>query len=146
MKGFVPVTKASLLEMVANCRQAITIDVAEHTAEHLDLLVSREKERMTTRRWYRLWTLPQARFDFNEESVKAYAASIDYPMFEGNHFTAIEQDARSSHRWLDRIERLATSEYAGEPIQLDMTSFLRLSEPDRYFWAKAGFYYSIKPL
>lgn len=144
MKGFVPVTKTALLAMVDNCREEIVNQTASEKAETLDRFVSQEKKRMATRNWYRLWQLPAARFNFDEASVMAYADTIDYPMFDGNPFDHIESDAKNSHSWLNRIERLAESEYAGEPIQLDMKTFLRLSEPHRYYWVRAeGICYTV---
>jgi hypothetical protein len=144
MKGFVPVTKTALLEMIGNCRFEIDNQAAKHKAERIDRFVTNEKERMTTRRWYRLFILPAARFDFNEESVLAYADSIDYPMFNGNPFTSLENDVANSHRWLDQLERIATSNYAGEPIQLDVKTFTRINEPDAYYWATTGSFYSVR--
>ena len=145
MKGFVPVNKSALLEMVDNCRKVVANDMAANTAKLIDKFVSEEKERMTTRRWYRLFILPAARFNFDEASIRAYAAAIDYPIYDWDPFTSMEKDAANSYAWLDRVERLAECEYAGEPIQLDMKTFLRLSEPDRYFWAEyISLYYSVR--
>ncbi len=144
MKGLVPVTKASLLEMIGNCREEIDNQAARHMAERMDRFVSQEKERMTTRRWYRLFILPKARFSFNEESIMAYAAKQDYAMFDCNPFDALVKDAANSHRWLDQLERIARSEYAGEPIQIDVNTFMRINEPDAYYWATSGSFFSVK--
>lgn len=144
MKGFIPVTKTALLEMIVNCRFEIDNQAAKHKAERIDRFVSNEKERMTTRRWYRLFILPKARFGFNEESIMAYAANQDYAMFDCNPFDALVKDAANSHRWLDKLERLAMSEYAGEPIQIDIDTFSRINEPDGYYWATSGSFYSIR--
>jgi hypothetical protein len=144
MKGFIPVTKQALLEMASNCRKEIANQLVSEKAEQIDRFVSREKERMTSRRWYRLFTLPKARFDFDEESVMAYAASIDYPMFEGNPFTTLEKDAENSLNWIARLERIAESQYSGEPIQIDIKTFTRISEPHRYYWVQVGFYYTVR--
>ena len=144
MEGFIPVTKQALLNMASNCRKEIANQLVSEKAEHIDSFVSREKERMTSRRWYRLFTLPKARFNFNEESVLVYAASIDYPMFEGNPFTALEKDAENSFNWIARLERIAQSQYSGEPIQLDVKTFTRISEPARYYWVQAGLYYTVR--
>lgn len=139
MKGFVPVSKASLLEMVVNCRKEIDSQQASEKAEWLDRYVTQERERMITRRWYRLWQFPKkSHFACDEASVIAYSASIDYPMFDGCPFQMIEKDANNSRRWVDRIERLAQSDYAGEPIQIDLDTFQRLSEPHRYYWVRAS--------
>lgn len=143
MKGFVPVTKASLLSMLVECRETVFDQANEETRERIDRFVNKEKERISTRRWYRLWTLPKARFNFNDESVKAYADTIDYPMFDGNPFDQIESDAKNSLAWIARLERVAMSEHSGEPIQLDMKTFMRISEPARYYWATIGICYSV---
>jgi len=144
MKGFISVTKQALLEMASNCRKEIASQLAHEKAEQLDLFVSIEKERMTSRRWYRLFTLPKARFNFDEESVLAYAASIEYPMFEGNPFTTLERDAENSFNWIAKLERIAESQYSGEPIQIDVKTFTRISEPHRYYWVQVGFYYTVR--
>lgn len=144
MKGFVPVSKQSLLSMLVECRETVHDQVNEETRNRIDRFVDREKERMTTRRWYRLWTLPKARFDFDDASVKAYADTIDYPMFDGNPFDSIEFDAENSLAWIARLERVAMSEHSGEPIQIDMKTFMRISEPARYYWATIGIYYSVR--
>lgn len=144
MKGFVPVTKTALLEMIGNCRKEIANQAATHKAERIDRFVTNEKERMTTRRWYRLFILPAARFDFNEESIMAYAANQHYDMFDCNPFDSLVKDADNSHRWLDQLERIATSNYAGEPIQLDVKTFMRINEPDAYYWATTGSFYSVR--
>lgn len=64
-------------------------------------------------------------------------------MFSGYPFEMLEKDAANSHRWLDKLERIATSQFAGEPIQIDGKMFLRLSEPDNYYWATIGICYTI---
>lgn len=144
MKGFIPVSKASLQEMIDNCRKEIDNQAARHKAERMDRFVSQEKERTTTRRWYRLWILPAARFAFNEESIMAYAANQHYDMFDCNPFDSLVKDAANSHRWLDKLERLAMSDYAGEPIQIDIDTFSRINEPDAYYWTTSGSFYSVK--
>lgn len=143
MKGFIPVSKQALLEMIGNCRTAIDNQAAKHKAERMDRFVTNEKERMTTRRWYRLFMLPAARFNFNEESILAYAASQHYDMFDCDPFESLTKDAANSHRWLDQLERIAISNYAGEPIQLDAKTFLRINEPGAYYWATSGSFYSL---
>lgn len=143
MEGFVPVSKASLLEMLANCRKQIDIDRATNKAKRIDKYISDEKERCSTRVWYRLWMLPTARFAFNEESVIAYSASRHYKMFPGCPIIMIEMDAENSNRWLNKLERIANSQFADEPIQIDAKMFLRLSEPDNYYWATVRMCYSI---
>lgn len=145
MKGFIPVTKASLLSMLAECRNEVAYQVKEETRNRIDRFIDSEKERTTTRKWYRLFILPKARFAFDDASVKAYADTIDYPMFDGNPFDSIEQDAKNSLAWIARLERIAMSEHSGEPIQLDMQTFMRISEPSRYHWATIGICYSVSP-
>ena len=144
MKGFVPVTKDSLLAMLAECREEVAIQAKEETRDRIDRFVKTEKERMTTRRWYRLFILPKARFAFDDDSVKAYADTIDYPLFDGNPFDSIESDAKNSLAWIARLERVAMCEQAGEPIQIDMKTFMRLSDPSRYYWATIGICYSVR--
>ena len=143
MQGFVPVNKTDLLEMVSNCRAAIVADFEENTAERIARYIKSEQERMQTRRWYRLWMLPAARFAFNDESVKEYSANRQYEMFSGCPLNSLQQDKDNSGRWLDKIERLATSHYAGEPIQLDTKTFLRLSSPEKYHLVHIGMCYTL---
>lgn len=145
MKGFVPVTKGSLLAMLAECREETASQVVEHTRERIERFIDSEKRRSTTRRLFGLMPPPKPRFAFNDESVKAYAASIDYPSFEGDPFTSIELDAENSSLWIARLERVAMSEHSGEPIQLDMKTFIRISEPARHYWARKGIHYSVHP-
>lgn len=142
MKGFVPVTKQALLSMLAECREEVDNQVVEHSRERVERFIDNEKERMTTRRWYRLWMLPAARFAFDNDSVRAYAATIHYDLFDGSPFDSIEKDRDNSLRWIARLERVAMSEYSGEPIQLDMKTFIRISDPARYYWATTGNFYS----
>ena len=144
MKGFVPVTKASLFEMAKNCREEISRQEASERTECLDHYVSKEKARMETSPWYWPFTKRKARFAFDEESIKAYSAGKEYPMFYGDPFRYIKDDANNSQRWLDKIEHLAQSDYAGEPIQIDLKTFQRLSNPTRYYWVRAeGIYYTV---
>lgn len=143
MKGFVPVSKNSLLEMLAECREETAMQFEAETADRIAYLIKQEKERMTTRRWYRLWILPKARFAFDDESVKEYSANMDYPLFDADPFHSVEQDANNSLQWIDRLERVALSEHSGEPIQLDMKTFMRISQPARYYWATCGSFYTL---
>lgn len=143
MKGFVPVTKDSLLEMVANCRAAIDADLKEKSDARIALYISREQERMNTRRWYRLFMLPAARFSFDEKSVREYSANRFYDMFDGCPFEMLKKDAENSHNWLDKLENMATSHFAGEPILLDSKTFDRISQPEKYHWARSGLCYSL---
>lgn len=144
MKGFVPVTKDSLLAMLAECREEVACQEKEETSQRIKRFIDTEKERISTRCWYRLWTLPKARFDFDDESVKAYAGTIDYAMFDSNPLERIASDAINSLQWIARLERVAMSEHSGEPIQLDMQTFMRISEPARYYWATTGFCNSVR--
>ena len=145
MKGFVPVTKQGLFEMLADCREEVAFQVEEETNKHIIRFIEQEQERITNRRWYRLFTLPKARFAFDDDSVKAYANTIDYPMFDGNPFKYIKSDAKNSLGWITQLERVASCEQAGEPIQIDMQTFMRLSNPSNYFWARySSFHYSIR--
>ena len=138
MKGFVPVTKDSLLAMLAECREEVACQEKEETSDRIQRFIDKEKKRISTRCWYRLWTLPRARFDFDDESVKAYADTIEYAMFDSNPLKRIASDATNSLQWIARLERVAMSEYSGEPIQIDMKTFMRISEPARYYWATIG--------
>ncbi len=145
MKGFVSVTKDSLLAMLAECREVVASQVEEETKNQIDYFVDKEKRRSTTRWLFGIMPPSKPRFAFDAESVKAYAASVDYPMFEGDPFSYTENDAANSLKWIARLERVAMSEHSGEPIQIDMKTFMRISEPARYYWARAqGLYYSIR--
>lgn len=143
MKGFVPVTKDSLLEMVANCRQEVNSQEKEELRNRIDRYIKDEKERMTTRRWYRLFILPKARFAFDDESVTEYSANREYAMFDGCPLHSIKQDAKNSRRWLDRFKGMADSDYSGEPILLDINTFDRLAYPEKRYWATIGICYTL---
>lgn len=142
MKGFVPVTKMSLLAMVEDCRLEIVHQVTVETDKQVNKYVNAEQERSTTRRWYRLFILPRARFSFDRASVIAYSNAFQYAMFDYCPFKAIDIDARNSEKWLDKMEKLATSEHSGEPILLDIKTFNRLSRPETVWWANSHICYS----
>lgn len=142
MKGFVPVTKESLLAMLAGCREEVDYQFTEHSRERIERFIDNEKERCSKRRLFGLINPPRPRFDYNEEGVKAYAATIHYDMFDGNPFDSIEKDRDNSLRWIARLERVAMSEHSGEPIQIDMDTFMLISEPVQYYWATTGNFYS----
>lgn len=142
MKGFVPVTKASLLSMLVECREVVQDQFLEHSRERIERFIDKEKERCSKRRLFGLINPPRPRFDYNEEGVKAYAATIHYDMFDGNPFDMIEKDRVNSLRWIARLERIAMSEHSGEPIQIDMDTFMLINEPASYYWATTGNFYS----
>lgn len=145
MKGFVPVTKASLLQMVEDSREALDGQVDEETDKVFAEYLEQEKERISKRRLFGLMPPPKARFAFNLESVKEYSNNRkDYDLFDGCPFKFIERDAQNSNRWLDTLERMAQSQFAEEPILLEVVDFNRLSSPERYYWVRSdGFYYTI---
>lgn len=131
MKGFVPVTKASLLAMVAECRLEIVHQEIIMTDAFINSSIKDEKDRMQTREWFRLFRKPKARFAFNRASVLSYYR-------ESYHL--IERDVENCNFILDRLERMATSEYAEEPILLNADDFGRLSYPSRYKWVWGNYF------
>lgn len=142
MKGFIPVTKASLLSMLVECRETVYDQFNENTQDRIERFIDNEKDRCSKRRLFGLLNPPRPRFNYNEESVRAYAATIHYDMFDCDPFESIEKDKNNSLRWLDRLARIAMSEHSGEPIQIDMDTFLLISEPAHYYWATTGNFYS----
>ena len=50
MKGFVPVTKANLLAMLAECREATEADFSVKYSDRIDRYVIDEEKRVSTRR------------------------------------------------------------------------------------------------
>ncbi len=144
MKGFVPVTKESLAIMLGDCLKVIATDYATQVDAHIQRIVSKEIERTKTRRWYRFWTLPKRRFTYDKESVIKWSGEIDYPMFDGCPFKALKTDEKRSIAWVNRLARVASNNHAGEPIQLDMGTFQRISEPDRYIWVSTSWYASVR--
>lgn len=142
MKGFVPVTKDSLLTMLAECREVTQDQFLEHSRERIERFIDTEKERCSKRRLFGLMNPPRPRFNYNVESIKAYAATIHYDMFDCDPFESIERDMVNSLQWIARLERVAMSEHSGEPIQVDMDTFMLISEPAHYYWATTGNFYS----
>ena len=142
MKGFVPVTKDSLLAMLAECREVTQDQFIEHSRDRLERFIDSEKDRCSKRRLFGLLNPARPRFNYNEESVRAYAAADHYDMWDCDPFKSIENDRDNSLRWIARLERVAMSEHSGEPIQIDMDTFIMISEPARYYWATTGNFYS----
>ncbi len=145
MKGFVPVSKANLLAMVNNSRQVLERALAEETAYHILRIQKRERERANTRKWYRLFVLPNPRFEYTDDATIEYANNRDYPLFDCSPFHSLECDYKNSSRWLDRLENIANSENAGEPILVDIKTFDRISMPENYYWVQVTLCYTISP-
>jgi len=144
VKGFVPVTKQALLEMVNNCRVAIKQDFEEKYSKTINSYIEQEKERCSKKVWYRLWQLPAPRFDYDDiGSIEAFSASRTYDMFEACPLIMLEHSVETSESWVKRIGSIALSEYSGEPIQIDINTFQRLSCPEKYHWASKRYFFSI---
>lgn len=144
MKGYVPVSKEALLSMTAHCKAVIYEEFDEDTKKEISWYISNERKRITTRCWYRLWRLPKARFEFTEHGVKEFSATRQYDLFESDPFKMLRMDRDHSLRWVRKIERLAKSNNSGEPIQLDVNTFMRLDTPENYLWVDSSVYYSIR--
>lgn len=146
MKGFVPVTKYALSEMLAECLDAIKKDFQEKYLNRIDRYSNYEEKRTKTRKWYRLWLLPKARFDINNtQSIIDYSANRkDYEMFEGCPLKYLEKDKENSIKWVMRLIKLVESEYSGEPILLDIKTFNRISNPFSYNWVDIGMFYTLE--
>ena len=145
MKGFVPVSKESLLTMAENSLIVIESDFTRTYQERIDKYIEQEKRRISEKKWYRLWTLPKARFDLNDiESVVSYSANRSYDIFEGCPFEFLKEDRDNSIKWVEDIISIASSSYAGEPIQITVEDFKRLSNPDKYVWVSISIMYTIR--
>lgn len=141
MKGFVPVTKEGIIEMLSACREETDKQRLELIAKHVGRIIKREQERTIVRRWYRLWTLPAARFAYNEPDVIEWANALEYAMFDESPFKTIEKDYDYTIRWIDSLLRVANSNHAGEPIELDINTFERISSPELYLWVSGSVFY-----
>lgn len=144
MNGFVPVTKQSLLTMVQNSREALQADFDEKYQNRIDKYISREETRVNSRRWYRLWLKPKPRFLATVKGVEEYSTNCDYEMWGGCPLQFLKADFDYSTRWLNRLKNLATSEFSGDPIQLDLKTFQRLSTPYKYNWVNIGIFYTLR--
>lgn len=144
MKGFVPVKKENLLSMIADCRTAADKDCAEKVENEIASYIKSDKERMATKRWYRLWRLPDARFTHDEKGVRKYLDDYQYDMFESNPLENLEKSLKTSHRWLDRLQRVAESHNSEEPITLGMETFMRLENPENYHWTRSSWYWAVE--
>lgn len=142
MRGFVPVTKASLLAMVEDCRLEIVHQVTVETDKQVNSWIKSEEKSSNTRRWFGLVNPPKARFSFDRASVIAFSKAFQYDMFDGCPIERILEDEKYSNLWLDKMEKLATSEHSGEPILLDIHTFNRLSRPETVWWASKSWSYS----
>lgn len=144
MKGFVPVTKQSLLDMLEECAEAIELDYTEKFNNRIDLYKERETAQINTRKWYRLFFLPKARFEIdNLESIVEYSKNRYYESFSGCPLETLISDKNNSLLWVIDLARMASSEYSGEPILIDIKTFNRLSNPFNYHWASIGFCYTV---
>lgn len=144
MKGFVPVTKASILSMLDNCETELRLQVEKEVLKRVEYLIKAEQERCSKRRFFGLLKPHQPRFEYTEAGARERSAKIKYELFDGDPFRTLENDASNSERWIARLRKVAKSENAGEPILLEMSTFMRISQPARYLWADSSpFYYSI---
>lgn len=143
MKGFVPVTKTSLLTMIELSEIALQNDFDKKYQSNVDSFIKEEKERSTRRRWYRLWMLPNPRFSYTTEGVETFSANSYYSSFEGCPFFALKQDFKNSKQWLERLKHIATSQYSEEPIELEFSVFQRISSPEKYKWVSTGIFYTL---
>jgi hypothetical protein len=145
MKGFVPVTKASLLVMCEECFEEIEKEYHKKYRKRVDLYISEEKQRISTRRWYRLWMLPKARFDIDSlESIENYSANRYYETFDSCPLKSLEKDMKNSVKWVSSLVGIANSRHSGEPIQLDIETFERISSPPTFHWVNVGMFYTLR--
>lgn len=143
MKGFVPVSKADLLTMLCECKEMISYRYFQRFDQEIASYIESEKERISERKWYRLWLLPKAQFEFTEKGVLEYAASFSYGMLETNPFETLKKSRKSAEDWVESLEAIAESQYAGEPIQLDINTFKRISRPNKYMWVSTNWTFRI---
>jgi len=145
MNGFVPVSKANLLEMSLNCLEAIEKDYTKKTDDVVFWYIEKENLRTTVPKWYRLWILPKPRFNICDvDSVVKYSHNRTYEMFTECPFKSLDDDKINSIKWVESLKALVDSNYAGEPIQLDLKTFKRISKPDYCAWvSRSKFYYTV---
>lgn len=143
MKGFIPVTKASLLEMLENCRYAVEEQYNCKFSAVVNNYIESEKKRITTRKWYRLWMLPKPAFNFNEKSVISYAETYPYALFEVNPFKMLDDSFDEAMNWIDDKEEMFSSIHAGEPIQIEIKMFERLNTPMRFKWVSTNLCFNL---
>ena len=145
MNGFVPVTKENLAIMLSSCLAIIETDYKEELNKTVNHLIASETRRTTESKWYRLFILPKPRFDYNAADVIEWSGKQEYPIFEMDPFESLEKDKEHSIGWVKRLFAVADSTFAGEPIQLDLKTFQRISNPSRYRWVSAtGFCYTLR--
>ena len=143
MKGFVPVSKTDLLTMLYDCKEMISYRYFRRFDQEVAEYIESEKKRISERKWYRLWILPKARFEFTEEGVLEYAKNYPYDMLETNPFKNLKESRKSSESWVESLEAIAESQYAGDPIQLDIETFKRISRPHKYMWVSSNWAFTI---
>ena len=143
MKGFVPVSKADLLTMLCECKEMISYRYFQRFDQKIASYIESEKERISERKWYRLWALPKARFEFTEKGVLEYAANFRYGMLETNPFETLKKSRKDAEKWVESLQAIAESQYAGEPIQLDINTFKRISRPNKYMWVSTNWAFYI---
>jgi len=144
MKGFVPVSKENLLQMIGNAREALHQDYEGKVQDKAAKLVEAETKRSTTRKWYRLGIIPKQRFAFYRNAIIEWSGGRYYDSFDGCPFEFLAEDRDNSLKWLENMERVATSENSGEPISLTMKDFMRLDEPEKYHWCNVGLCYVLQ--
>ena len=143
MKGFVPVSKADLLTMLCECKEMISYRYFQRFDQEIASYIESEKERISERKWYRLWLLPKAQFEFTEKGVLEYAKSFRYGLLEANPFKTLKNSRKSSEAWVESLEAIAESQYAGEPIQIDIQTFKRISRPNKHMWVSTNWTFRI---
>jgi hypothetical protein len=145
MKGFVPVTKASLLSMVEECLDALESDFRNKYADRIERYIDQENQRVSTRKWYRLWMLPKPQFDVNSlESLENYSANRPYALYEDCPLKMLRRDRENSIQWVNSLKNIAECEHSGEPILIDIDTFKRISDPFNYNWVNIGIFFTLR--
>ena len=142
MKGFVPVTKENLLNMIDNCHLEAIREYEELLKHCVNKRIEEERRRSSTRKWYRLFILPKPRFSFDQKGAVDFYNSLSYGLFDCSPFTALDNSLADVHKELDRLERLGISQSAEEPIQISIKNFLRLDAPNKYRWVTTYSYWT----
>lgn len=143
MKGYVPVSKADLLTMLYECKEVIVYRYFQRFEHTISLYIESEKERISKRKWYRLWLLPKPRFEFTEKGVLEYAKNYSYGFCETSPFKTLKVTRKDSENWIESLEAIAENDYAGQPIQLDIQTFKRISRPQKFMWVSTNWAFSI---
>ena len=143
MKGLVPVTKANLASILTECIQVIRSDYNDKVQNFINIYIEKEIKRSKTRKWYRLWLLPKLRFNLTDNGTIEYYNSLSYGIFEQSPFKTLKATKECSIEWVMGLMQICENTKAGDPIQIDIDTFKRISNPERYRWVSTDIFFGI---